>query len=192
MDFYTFDDEYVRRLREGDREVSEHFEKYFGQLLMAKLRRRLRTKQDIEDVRQETLLRVLSKLSELHDSSKLGAFVHSVCDIVLKEWFRKHPDKFDPLEIDIRSSVDLDRELIDEESRREVREVLTELPPQDVELLRAVFFEDADKDEICARFGVGREYLRVRLHRAKKRFRDLFSRRKKKKKPPDPEKPPKK
>ena len=35
MDFFTFDDEYVRRLREGDPCTEEHYEHYFGLLLIA-------------------------------------------------------------------------------------------------------------------------------------------------------------
>jgi RNA polymerase sigma-70 factor, ECF subfamily len=45
---------------------------------------------------------------------------------------------------------------------------------RDRELLRAIFLEEGDKDEVCRRFGVDRDYLRVRLHRAKERFRLLY------------------
>jgi RNA polymerase sigma-70 factor (ECF subfamily) len=37
--------------------------------------------------------------------------------------------------------------------------------------LKAVFLEDADKSEVCRRFDVNRDYLRVLVHRAKIRFR---------------------
>jgi RNA polymerase sigma-70 factor (ECF subfamily) len=38
-------------------------------------------------------------------------------------------------------------------------------------LLQAIFLEDRHKDEVCAQWGVGRDYLRVLLHRAKSQFR---------------------
>jgi RNA polymerase sigma-70 factor (ECF subfamily) len=45
---------------------------------------------------------------------------------------------------------------------------------RDRDLLRAIFLEEKDKNEICREFGVDREYLRVLLHRAKGRFRSTF------------------
>lgn len=57
-----FNDDYVRRLTAGDREVERHFTSHFGTLLRIKLRTKLRSPQLIEDVRQETFLRVLQSL----------------------------------------------------------------------------------------------------------------------------------
>ena len=39
-----------------------------------------------------------------------------------------------------------------------------------------VFLEEAEKTEICGRFRVDRDYLRVLVHRAKNRFREAFDR----------------
>src|SRR6185436_6486057 len=88
MERFPFDDEYVRRLREGDRETWQHFEAYFRDLLLIKLRRKLHSRQAIDDVRQEVFKRVLMKLAGLEDGRKLGAFVNSVCNLVLMEWYR--------------------------------------------------------------------------------------------------------
>ena len=62
MDFFTFDDEYVRRLRDGDRWTVEHFYSYFQQLLLIKLRGRLPSKEAIDDVRQEVFARFFRAL----------------------------------------------------------------------------------------------------------------------------------
>jgi RNA polymerase sigma-70 factor, ECF subfamily len=35
-----------------------------------------------------------------------------------------------------------------------------------------VLLEERNKDEVCAEFGITREYLRVLLHRARKKLRD--------------------
>jgi len=59
VQFQTFDDDYLRRLRDGDSQVEQHFASYFGELILLKLRRRVRTRQLMEDIRQETLCRVL-------------------------------------------------------------------------------------------------------------------------------------
>jgi RNA polymerase sigma-70 factor (ECF subfamily) len=57
-----------------------------------------------------------------------------------------------------------------------VRNILEELPEKDRRILRAVFLEDVDKADVCKRFDVNRDYLRVLVHRAKIRFRDALGR----------------
>ncbi len=59
MEFRSFDEEYLVRLMEGDVPTEEHFARYFGELIHLKLCTRARSLQLIEDVRQETLTRVL-------------------------------------------------------------------------------------------------------------------------------------
>src|SRR6185295_10521876 len=61
-----------------------------------------------------------------------------------------------------------------DEDRAHVREVMETLPQKERQLLNWLFFEECDKDEICRRLNIDRNYLRVLLHRAKLRFRAEF------------------
>jgi RNA polymerase sigma-70 factor, ECF subfamily len=172
----TFDQEYVKRLIAGDPETEAHFTGYFGQLLNLKLRARLRSWQALEDVRQETFLRVFRTLrtGEIQQPERLGAFVNSVCNNVLFESFRseKRASQLPEEGIDLADeSPGPDAEFLSEEKRRHVQKALAELPDKDREVLRAVFLHDEDKDAVCRRFDVDREYLRVLVHRAKNRLR---------------------
>ena len=91
MQFQTFDEDYLRRLRNGDAQVEQHFASYFGELIHLKLRRRVRSPQLAEDIRQETIYRVLRTIREkdgLEDARKLGAFVSGVCHYVTVELSR--------------------------------------------------------------------------------------------------------
>ena len=65
--------------------------------------------------------------------------------------------------------------VIADDTRRVVRRVLDDLSERDRGLLRAVFLEERDKDEVCTELGVDRDYLRVLLHRAKGSFREVYS-----------------
>ena len=56
-------------------------------------------------------------------------------------------------------------------SKEKVRAILTRLSERDRSLLKAVFLDERDRDEVCREFGVEREYLRVLLHRAKQEFK---------------------
>ena len=55
----------------------------------------------------------------------------------------------------------------DVEREKKVREIPEKLSERDRRLLREVFLEERDKDQVCRDFGVDREYLRVLLHRAR-------------------------
>jgi RNA polymerase sigma-70 factor (ECF subfamily) len=61
-----------------------------------------------------------------------------------------------------------------DEDRAHVRAIMETLPQKERQLLHWLFFEEADKDEVCRRLGIDRNYLRVLLHRAKQRFRAEF------------------
>jgi RNA polymerase sigma-70 factor, ECF subfamily len=175
----SFDAEYVRRLIHSDPETEREFASYFGELLAIKLRSRLRSPEVIQDVTQETFLRVLKTLRDtgIENPEALGAFVNSVCTNVLFEVYRAQSRVAEPVEDRISDEIAADTAMADEEVRTQVRSVLSELPEKDRKILRWLFFEERDKGEVCRVLQVDREYLRVLVHRAKQRFRNDYLRR---------------
>src|SRR5436305_6095906 len=181
MEFFPFDDDYVRRLREGDRWTEEHFRSYFEQLLLIKLRRRLPSLEAIHDVRQEVFVRVFKTLRAsdggIRDGRKLGAYVNTVCNNVVLEQYRQ-TNRTEPLgdaHTDLPTSEDVENALVSGEERERVRRVVKELPPRDRDILKALFFDERSNDDVCAEFGVDRGYLRVLLYRAKEKFREAWA-----------------
>jgi RNA polymerase sigma-70 factor, ECF subfamily len=180
VDFFDFDEAYFRRLQDRDPLTEDHFVAYFSTLLHIKLRSRLRSIQAIEDIKQETFVRVLAAVRSeagLRSPERLGAFVNSVCNNVLLEFYRsssrtEQPD--DNLTDAPDRTIDLDGFLVTKQTCQQVRRVLAQLPSKDKRLLGALFLEDKDKDQVCKEFGVDRDYLRVLLHRAKQSFRSLY------------------
>ena len=180
MDLYQFDDAYLARLRSADPDTETHFSQYFGRMLTLKLRSRLRAPESVDDLKQETLFRVLKNVrseSSLREAEKLGAYVNSTCNYVLLEHFRAgkresplEEAKHDPPD----AKVDLERSVADGETQERVHTALSKLEKKDRDLLRALFIEERDKDEICRAFRVDRDYLRVLLYRAKQQFREQY------------------
>ena len=116
----------------------------------------------------------------LRNPERLGAYVNAVCNNVLLETYRDHkrhgqPDEEAPEQADWRP--DPESEFVTEERKRLVRDVLSELNAKDRELLTAAFLQERDKDEICKELGVDGDYLRVLLHRARGRFRQVLMKR---------------
>jgi RNA polymerase sigma-70 factor, ECF subfamily len=180
LEFFTFDQAYVDRLRDGDPSTEQHFVAYFEQLLRIKLRSRLLTSDKVEDLRQETFIRVIAAVRKdggVRQPERFGAFVNSICNNVLLEYYRSS-GKNQPMEeahMEIPDKVlDLEGMLVTKESAERVRRILDGMPKRDRELLRAIFLEEKEKDTVCKELGVDREYLRVLVHRAKDKFKALY------------------
>jgi len=180
LELYAFDEAYLGRLREGDPSTESHFVAYFSQLLQLKLRARYLPPEVVDDLRQETFTRVIRSLrsdSGIRQPDRLGAFVNSVCNNVLLEHYRSGSKNIplDPVHSDIQDKVlNLEKLAIAGETQARVQKLLALLPSRDQDILRAIFLEERDKDEVCKRFGVTRDYLRVLIHRAKEKFRVLI------------------
>ncbi len=180
LHFHSFDDSYLGRLRAGDFRTQEHFSAYFTALIKIKLSARLKSPEAIEDIRQETFSRFFVALRDgkILQPERLGSYVNSICNNVLLEHYRSNmrttsldseeDENFPALDLDLLSA------LVAKETEKKVREILDKLPERDRRLLREVFIEERDKDEVCRNFGVDREYLRVLLHRAKQAFKSSY------------------
>ncbi len=180
MQLQSFDESYVERLQAGDFRTQEHFVAYFSELIQLKLRSRLHSPQAIEDVRQETFTRVFAALrgGKIRQPERLGAFVNSMCNNVLLEHYRassrdsslddEEQQDFPATNVDVLGAVAA------KQMGEKIREILEEMPERDRRLLREIFLEERDKDDVCRDFGVDRDYLRVLLHRAKLSFKSLY------------------
>jgi len=182
VELFAFDKAYVERLRDGDSATESHFVSYFEQLLRIKLRARMLAPDTVDELRQETFTRVVVALRTqggIRQPERFGAFVNSICNNVLLEFYRSST-RTQPLEdfhLEKTDKVlDLEGLLVTRETDEYVRTVLRALPERDQQLLRAIFFEEKGKDEVCQAFGVDRGYLRVLLHRAKDKFRASYCR----------------
>jgi RNA polymerase sigma-70 factor (ECF subfamily) len=183
LQFYSFDAIYVSNLCAGDPPTQEHFVVYFSELLQLKLRSRLQSPHAIEDVRQETFARVFSVLRKdgLRQPERLGAFVNTVCSHVLSEHYRSTSGG-ESLDVEGRpelpdKSASALEIVVSRQVKDKVREILLELAPRDRSLLKAVFLDERNRDEVCLEFGVERDYLRVLLHRAKQEFKTEYVKR---------------
>jgi RNA polymerase sigma-70 factor (ECF subfamily) len=173
LQFQSFDQSYLERLRAGDFRAQEHFGAYFSALIQIKLGSRLKSPEAIEDVRQETFARFFVALRDgkILQPERLGSFVNSICNNVLLEHYRAG-SRFDSLDDEKERDFpakgsDVFDILTARETEKKVREVLEQLSERDRRLLREVFLEERDKDEVCHDFGV---------HRAKRSFKSLYLR----------------
>jgi len=173
LQFQAFDADYVEKLCAGDPPTQEHFVAYFSELLRIKLRSRLQSSHAIDDVCQETFARVFAVLRKdggLRQPDRLGAFVNTVCNHVLFEQYRSSGKSEELPELPA-TGMDALQIAAAGQMKKKVRQILLGLPARDRDLLKAVFLDERDRDDVCSELGVDREYLRVLLHRAKQEFK---------------------
>ena len=182
MEFQSFDQAYLDGLKAGDPAIEQHFHRYFSELILIKLRARQYTRHAIDDIRQETFLRVFQAIRRgtIREPERIGAFVNSVCNHVVLEFGRagnrlSYTDEAAPDVKDDRA--DSERELVTREQQAQVRSILTQMSPKNRRLLSEVFLEERSGEEVAQRFGVDPNYLRVLLFRARAQFRETMKRR---------------
>jgi RNA polymerase sigma-70 factor, ECF subfamily len=184
LQFQSFDASYIEALCAGDLRVQEHFVGYFSELIRLKVRSRLQSPHAQEDVRQETFARVLTTLRKengLRQPERLGAFVNTVCNHVLLEHYRSS-SRHESLDAEDRpeppaTGAGVDDVIAARQLKDKVSEILSGLPARDRALLKAVFLEERDREDVCREMGVDGEYLRVLLFRAKQSFKSEYLRR---------------
>jgi RNA polymerase sigma-70 factor (ECF subfamily) len=171
----VFDGEYLERLLARDPVAEQQFVRHFGELIRMVVLARTRSGRLVEDVTQETFLRVLQLLRRqggLERPDRLGSFVYSVCRRVLAEHLRK--DRELAQEAPQRTpsyQMLLDESLVRQDRKRTVESALSELSPLERRALRLVFLEERDRSEVCQELGLTPDYLRVILCRGKARLK---------------------
>jgi RNA polymerase sigma-70 factor (ECF subfamily) len=175
-----FDGAYLIALRDHNQEVESHLVNALARPLWVKLHSRLRSPQLIEDARQETFLRVFVYFRSgktLQNPASLPGFVLSVCNNVCHEFLRSHTrqdqmpiNEMDPLD----RGENPEQRVVTEERKQLVANILNHLSTKDRQVLKRVFLDEADKDEVCHELGIDRDYLRLVVHRAKLRFRAVL------------------
>jgi len=183
VEFFSFDSEYLERLASGDPETERHFTEYFSELILIKLRARQYARNLIDDIRQETFLRVIQAIRKnaIREPQRIGAYVNSVCNNVVLEFGRSgarltFTDENAPEAAD--DKADSEQQLVTREESAQVRSVLAEMSPKNRQLLSAVFLDERSSEEVCREFHVDQNYLRVLLFRARAQFRQAMEKRK--------------
>jgi len=131
---------------------------------------------DVDDLVQESLTRFLraEQRQQIRNTEEFGAFLNGVCRNVILEYRRrvKREPTIDP-DIPIPDAgVRPDAEIF--EMRDAIDNGLRELAERDRTILRSLYLEGKEKEEICKEWGMTDAQFRVVLFRAKERFRRVY------------------
>jgi RNA polymerase sigma factor (sigma-70 family) len=173
---YTFDVEYLRRLRARDASTLAHFCEFFYLPVRNKARHKCRRCQDADDLVQDVFLAALKRIDagEPKDPAKLANYVFGICSkVLLRDWSKRHEENFVDLDTvvlkDVKEGADV---LLEKESQARMSvEALNKLPPKHRDPIERVVLQGQDRADLAYEYGVSQANLRLILCRALKRLR---------------------
>lgn len=132
---------------------------------------------DVDDLVQETLSRFIraAQRDQIRNTEEFGAFINGVCRNVILE-YRRRVKREPTLDDDTKvpeTGVRPDAEIL--EMRDAIDHGLAELAERDRAILKALYLDGKEKDEICKEWKMSDAQFRVVLFRAKDRFRKAYA-----------------
>jgi RNA polymerase sigma factor (sigma-70 family) len=174
----VFDDLYLMQLRAGDEDTAKHFDRYFRRLLRLKLWGKF-TREREEELIDSVMTAALEKIlnGNPRDAACLAAYITGICANLTKRALRPSFNNIgaDPDEIQIANGENnAEEKLLSRERAEGVRRVLGTLGMRDRGVLVDLFYHDTERDEVCRKYRVTRQTLRLIVFRARRRFQSTW------------------
>ena len=174
------DTELMTRLRQGDATAEALlYERYSSRVYFLALSE-LRSRDDAEDVRGETFLRVIQALRQdkLRKPESLSSFIVGIALNVIREHNRA-ASRVQPLgeeDYSLADSHSLDAVFIDEDVNRSIEQAAQSLKQRERDFLRMYYYEERSKEEISRALGIKQDRLRLIKSRTLKKFSEVYKR----------------
>jgi RNA polymerase sigma-70 factor (ECF subfamily) len=174
----------VRRIMSGDQRAEAELVERYHHGVRILLRRELGETAVAADLYQETFRLVLERIrrGEVREPEKLPGFVCSVARNLVIDYFRRVArqerltENEGPLLLPPPAPDQLE-ELLRKERAALVLQVLREMPnKRDVQVLFRFYLAEDEKEQICTDLGLNRFHFNIVIHRARRRFRELYER----------------
>jgi RNA polymerase sigma-70 factor (ECF subfamily) len=170
----------VRRLQEGDVTAFDRLYHLTRVETARTLRHLVGNRTEVEDLLQETYLRLMSAVKGFRGESRFRTFLYRVCANVAishLRWKRRRPE--DPMEASLElesSGQDPEREAARRQAARLVERALERLKPK--KRIVFVYYElcGMSPDEIAEAVGSSVNTVRSRLHHARLEFTEAMHR----------------
>lgn len=168
----------VEKIRQGDAAAEAALYEKFSQRIYFLAVSELHSKDDAEDIRAETFLRVIQALREgkLRSADSLPSFIVGFALNIIREHVRQRykMDSLEDYEYDVASEGSLEDVFLDADTSRSIEEAVKKLKPREQEFLRLYYYEELSKEEISARLGIKEDRLRLIKSRTLQAFREIY------------------
>jgi len=124
-----------------------------------------------EDLAQDTFVEGFKSIRRLRDPARAGAWFHGIAQRLCYKWLRRNTriSNVETEQFDLLAAPE-----VKPDEPGDLVHLLGELPAQYRQVLAARYLEDLEYEEIAEQLGTTVNNIRVRVHRAKSRLRELF------------------
>jgi RNA polymerase sigma factor (sigma-70 family) len=155
------------------------YEKYSARVYYLALRQ-TKSPQDAEDIRAETFLRVLLAVrnNQVRSPDSLPSFIVGVTRNVVRELFahRQRLGEAVPAEEAELAIPSHEGFYLDQEVQVAIRKTIEHLKPRERRVLRMLFYEELETEEVARQVAIAPERVRLVKSRALKHFREIHQR----------------
>jgi RNA polymerase sigma-70 factor (ECF subfamily) len=173
------DAELATAVAAGDRTADAFlYERYSDRIFYLALSERC-SREDAEDVRAETFLRVIQALRDgkLRKPGSISSFIVGIALNVIREHNRQRVgESLTDTENEIPDHGSPETTMVEREEGRLILAAAAQLKERDREFLRMYYYEELSKEEIAQSLGIKEERLRLIKSRALKRFQEIYAR----------------
>jgi RNA polymerase sigma factor (sigma-70 family) len=168
--------QFIAELTAGNPGAMSGLHQRFAERIFYLALRHLRSREDAEDIRNETLIRVTQAVRKgrLASPDALPAFVAGTARHVIHEFFRRSGRAEPIMDRDFASEAQLPE--VDHTVRRAINKVIQRLKPRERDFIRLYYYEELPNPDVSRRLGIPEERLRLIKSRALKSFREIYGR----------------
>lgn len=167
---------YIDKVLDGDANAYRVLIDRYRNLVFTVVLRIVKSREDAEEVAQDSFIKAFQSLSEFKGASKFSTWLYSIAYRKALDRLRKlnrsrsvelHDDR---VEYDVGHIENALGFMIAEERRQVVRDCLKKLPEQDAALVTFFYFEELSIKEIAEITELTQDNIKVKLHRSRKKL----------------------
>lgn len=161
----------------------ELIKRYSDTLMRYVLRRSHATKEEAEDIVQNSFIKMYRNINDFDSTLKFSSWAYRITHNETIDWYRKKQSRpqlyignedeniFDS----IASDINIEKEIISKEIKKEIEDIIQTLDPKYQEIISLRFFEDKNYDEIADILQIPPGTVAIRLSRAKKLLKEKLA-----------------
>lgn len=174
------DKSYIERVLRGDINAYTYLVDNHKGMVYTIALRMLKNPEDAEELAQDTFVKAYSSLKEFKFESKFSTWLYRITYNGAISKLRKKQLEFSDIENcdlpenDVISSYNTINELTQNEQKKYINQVLEQLTEGDALLITMYYLNENSIDEISEITQLSYSNVKVKLHRARKRFYDIL------------------
>lgn len=175
------DQELVQRTLSGDLDAFEEIVIRYQQMVFGVVFRLLRNQEEAEDIAQESFIKCYHNLDKFDQGRPFAPWICRIAGNLalsrLRQLKRRRFLPWEQISFQIADSEALDpvTSLEESEIKQEIVGYIKELKPLDQLVIILRYYKEFSYDEIAYILQTRRNTVEVRLHRARKRLRQMFA-----------------